>query len=74
MLVHKRWSTVQKRLPAQIPMLLQEELRQQSFQADLAVKLGPHLQSLNHQRQGRWSGLRWTLYCPQAHLGLATVV
>ena len=56
MLAHKRRSTVQKRLPAQTPMLLQEELWQRSYQANLAVKLGPHLQSLNHQRRGRLTG------------------
>jgi len=48
MLVPKRQSTVQKRLLAQTPMLFQEELRQQSYQVDLAVILDPHLQSLNH--------------------------
>jgi hypothetical protein len=74
MLVHTRLSPVRKRLPAQTPMLLQEELQQQSCRADLALTLGPHLQSLNYQKQDRGSGPRWTLLCPQAHLGLATVV
>lgn len=74
MLVPKRRSTVQKRLLAQTPMLFQEELRQQSYQVDLAVILDPHLQSLNHQGQGRRSEPRWTLLCLQAHLGLATWV